>query len=84
MTKTYYLQHRTEREKKNIFCDHFSFAFLKSEGNFHLKKKAIKLSQDPLRIDERRQPWKEITEWENNTVLILHCFFSEVNLSRNF
>ena len=55
MTKTHYLQPRTEREKKNIFCDGFSFALLKSEGNFHLKKKAIKLSQDALHIDERSQ-----------------------------
>lgn len=56
MAKTYYLQ--TElREKKNIFCDHSSFGFLKSEGSFlEKKKKAIKLSEDELNIDEGRQP----------------------------
>lgn len=42
MTKTYYLQ--TElREKKNIFCDSFSFGFLKSEESFHFKKKSHKV-----------------------------------------
>ena len=55
MTKTYYLQ--TElREKENIFCDHSSFGFLKSEGSFQEKKKVIKLSEDELNIDEGRQP----------------------------